>query len=123
MNIEELNTTNIEFRKVYLSDLNAVLRIYKKEDKKLTAHFGLPLSVATENNEIIGFASASLNELNEMQLNAHCIKVSADSAIINRLKEQAKNVLHSTFENIENDRSQLKISIQQLVGWLNKCSV
>lgn len=116
------------FRKVYLSDLSSLIKIYKKTnrtmaDQQLTVHFGLPLSVATSDNEIIGFASAAINESDEMKLSSYGVKVLEDPYIGNRLEEQAESILHSTFENMGEDYSPLKHSINQLVGWLNKCSV
>lgn len=128
MNKQDPKTMNIKFRKVYLSDLNAIKSIYKKWSKepateKLTAHFGLPLSIATENNKIIGFASASVNELDEIKLNAHGENVSDDLYIEKGLEKQAEIVLSATFKNITEDQSQLKNSINQLVDWLNKCAV
>lgn len=127
MNAQDSKTTTIEFRKVYLSDLKAVINIYQKINmepiaKELTSDFGLPLSVAIDNNEVIGVAFASINELGKVVLNAQVVKRFEDAAIGNRLESQAENILHSTFENIRKDHTPLKNSIQQLVSWLNKCA-
>lgn len=127
MNAQDSKTTTIEFRKVYLSDLKAVINIYQKINmertaKELTSDFGLPLSVAIDNNEVIGVAFASINELGKVVLNAQVVKRVEDAAIGNRLESQAENILHSTFENIRKDHTPLKNSIQQLVSWLNKCA-
>lgn len=127
MNAQDSKTTTIEFRKVYLSDLKAVINIYQKINmepiaKELTSDFGLPLSVAIDNNEVVGVAFASINELGKVVLNAQVVKRFEDAAIGNRLESQAENILHSTFENIRKDHTPLKNSIQQLVSWLNKCA-
>lgn len=119
-------TPNIQFRKVYLSDLNVLVRIsqqYSKAPigKPLTSHFGFPLSIAIALDEVIGFAFASINEMDEVILNAHCLK-GEDAIIGARLKLEAEGVLEATFADIKTNRSPLKNSIEQLVDWLNICS-
>lgn len=127
MNTQDAKTTTVEFRKVYLSDLKAVINIYQKISmepiaKELTSDFGLPLSVAIDNDEVIGVAFASINESGKVVLNAQVVKRFEDDAIGNSLEAQAENILYSTFENIRTDHTPLKNSIQQLVSWLNKCA-
>ena len=127
MNIQDPKTTRIEFRKVYLSDLKAVISIYQKKTKasiamELTSDFGLPLSVAVDNNEVIGVAFASINELGKVVLNAQVLSTFETVHIENTLEAAAENILYATFENINKDHTPLKNSIQQLVGWLNKCA-
>ncbi|WEK21014.1 MAG: hypothetical protein P0Y49_07660 [Candidatus Pedobacter colombiensis] len=124
MNRQDHKTKDIEFRKVYLSDLNAVVTLYQSSQitaTKLTTDFGLPLSIASQGNEIIGFGFASINKLGEVTLNSRCIKLADDLGIGNTLEEQAKKTLHSTFEDIRGDHTKLKHSIQKLVDWLNNC--
>lgn len=127
MNIQDPKTTTIEFRKVYLSDLKAVISIYQKKTKapiamELTSEFGLPLSVAVENNEVIGVAFASINDLGKVVLNAQVVPTFETAYIGNKLETEAAHILYSTFENIKKDHTPLKNSILQLVGWLNKCA-
>ncbi|MCX2452567.1 hypothetical protein OQX61_14920 [Pedobacter sp. PLR] len=126
MNDQDPKNMNIEFRKVYLSDLNVLIRIYNNKTKQaaspqLTAHFGLPLTVAINNNVIIGFACASTNDLEELTLSSHC--VNDDVAIGNTLKAEAEKTLHATFSGIREDRTSLKHAIQHLLSWLNTCTV
>lgn len=126
MNEREARITNIEFRKVYLSDLNSIINIYRKTDhiavtKPLTIHFGLPLSVAVQQDEIIGFAAAVLDEHGQTKLNSYGINVLGDQSIGSELEEQAANILQATFEHIREDHSPLEHAIYQLTGWLNKC--
>ena len=123
--MNELNhkTRGVEFRKVYLSDLNAVMRLYQLSQRtttKLTADFGLPLSIASDGNEIIGYGFAAINQLGEVTLKSH-IKGVEELSMGCTLEEQAKKTLHSTFENAEEDHTKLKHAIQRLVDWLNNC--
>lgn len=127
MNIQDPKTTTIKFRKVYLSDLKAVISIYHKKiaapiAMELTSDFGLPLSVAVENNEVIGVAFASINEQGKVVLNAQVVSAFETAYVGNTLEAEAENILYSTFENVKKDHTPLKNSIQQLVGWLNKCA-
>jgi hypothetical protein len=118
-----MKTRNVEFRKVYLSDLNAVMRLYQLSQQtgtKLTADFGLPLSIASDGNEVIGYGFAAINQLGEVTLNSHC-KVVEDLSIGHTLEEQAKKTLHSTFENVGEDNAKFKHSVLRLVDWLNNC--
>ncbi|MNK20194.1 hypothetical protein D3C87_384290 [compost metagenome] len=116
-------TNGIEFRKVYLSDLGAVMRLYQLSQQntaKLTADFGLPLSVASNGNEIVGYGFAAVNQLGEVTVKSH-FKGAEDLSMGCTLEEQAKKTLHSTFENAEEDHAKLKHVIQRLVDWLNNC--
>ncbi|TCC88467.1 hypothetical protein FBD94_17720 [Pedobacter hiemivivus] len=123
MNEQSHKTRGVEFRKVYLSDLSAVMRLHQLSQgsiTKLTADFGLPLSIAINGNEIIGYGFAAINQLGEVTLNSHC-KVVEDLSIGYTLEEQAKKTLHSTFENVGEDNAKFKSSVLRLVDWLNNC--
>lgn len=127
MKAQDPKNTNIEFRKVYLSDLNVVIRIHQKMTNEpltnqLTGDFGFPLSIAIDKNEVVGFAFASINELDEVVLNSHFVKEFDDVSIVNKLEGKAASILHSTFEQLKEDRMPLKNAIQQLIGWLNICA-
>ncbi|WP_316823116.1 hypothetical protein [Pedobacter gandavensis] len=128
MKEQETNYSQIQFRKVYLSDLNALIRLYKNQGQnqqptvhQLTENFGLPLSIALNGEEIIGFAFASINQLDELMLSTHTLSV-ADAFIDQKLKSQAEVTLHTTFTGLKQDHTPLKIAIEQLVSWLNTCA-
>lgn len=125
MNVEAPHNASIKFRDIHFSDLNSVISIYKKKTQesvtdRLTVSFGLPSSIATENNKIIGFASASLNETDEIKVEAYSMKTVGGLYVENMLKQHAEKALHSRFGNFEKDNISLKSSIHQLVVWLNK---
>ncbi|MBB2147599.1 hypothetical protein [Pedobacter gandavensis] len=125
MNDQDPKNTNIEIRKVYLADLNTLIRIYQMKNQRsatqaLTAHFGLPLSVAICNKEVLGFAAAALNASDELTVVAHCIK--EDHEMGSLLKLQAKKTLEETFTSIKQDHTPFKNAVQHLLSWLNTCS-
>lgn len=116
----------IEFRKVYLSDLKTLISIYQHTNERLaacelTAHFGFPLNIATQQNKIIGFAFASITESEETMIGAHCLNAT-DADLADALKAEAEKTLYATFEGIGQDSTPLKNSIAQLLSWLNVCA-
>lgn len=134
MNEQNHRDTNLEFRKVYLSDMRSVINLYQKTETSifndqlrpdqainLTADFGLPLSIVSEDKEVIGFAFAAINEQNEVVLNSRGLQQPDPSNIGNELIERAKRTLYATFGDLKDDNTKLKNSIHKLVDWLNTC--
>lgn len=134
MNEQNHRDTNLEFRKVYLSDMRSVINLYQKTETSvfndqlppdqainLTADFGLPLSIVSEDKEVIGFAFAAINEQNEVVLSSRGLQKPEPSKIGNELIEQAKRTLYATFGDLQDDNTKLKNSIHKLVDWLNTC--
>lgn len=129
------NSTNLEFRKVYLSDMRSVINLYQKTTErsvnnqqlpqdqtiKLTADFGLPLSIVSDHKEVIGFAFATINEQDEVVLNSRGLQQDIPSAIGDELIEAAKRTLDATFGDLQENNTKLKHSIYKLVDWLNTC--
>jgi len=135
MNKQNYRSANLEFRKVYLSDMRSVINLYQKTNKtsifneqlpqnqviKLTTDFGLPLSIVSEDKEVIGFAFATINELDEVVLNSRGVQQAEPSAIGDELIAEAKRTLYATFGDLQDDNTKLKNSIYKLVDWLNTC--
>ncbi|RQO65308.1 hypothetical protein DBR43_31175 [Pedobacter sp. KBW06] len=129
------NSTNLEFRKVYLSDMRSVINLYQKTTErsvnnqqlpqdqtiKLTADFGLPLSIVSDDKEVIGFAFATINEQDEVVLNSRGLQQHIPSSIGDELIEEAKRTLDATFGDLQENNTKLKHSIYKLVDWLNTC--
>lgn len=119
-------------RQVYLSDLKAVLAIYQdiKQDtevvkqsfteEKLTEQFGLPLAVAEYKKELVGFASAKLDESEKIEIAFYYKKEMGQTDIQPLLEQQAISNFNSTFDKDEEAVEQLKQASQTLVTWLNK---
>jgi len=124
MNRPEKISNETNYRKVYLSDLRKVMNIYQEnrtDIEKLTEQFGLPLAIAESSNELIGYAAAKLNELEEVEFASYYKNGVSQSEIQPFLEQQARNTFNSTFNNGPEAGKMLKQSSQKLVKWLNKC--
>lgn len=74
-------TTNILFDQVNLSSLQSIVNIYQNnrndnnnDDQKrspFTNHFGLPLSIASFENRVIGYAFVKFNNEGETEINSY----------------------------------------------------
>lgn len=104
--LEEAN-----YRKVYLSDLKTVMKIYQDTrtadrsallspvTEELTEHFGLPLAIAEYCNDVIGFASGKLNESEELEIAFYYKKGIGHSEIQPHLEKCSRNTFNNTFGN------------------------
>lgn len=104
--------------------MRSVINIYQPTQGKtikLTADFGLPLSIVSEDKEVIGFAFATINEQDEVVLNSRGRQQEVPSDIGDELIEEAKRTLYATFGDLQDDNTKLKKSIHKLVDWLNTC--
>lgn len=119
-------SSDTNYRKVYLSDLKQVLNIYKHNEihqvpDQLTAQFGLPLVIAELNNELIGFASAKMNDLKEVEFISYYRDGVSQTEIQPTLEKLARNMFKSTFNNLPKPEKKLEYAAQRLTEWLNKC--
>lgn len=120
-------TDEVTYRKVYLSDLKAVLDIYQETksndpSEKLTMQFGLPLAIAEHSNELIGFASAQCNELEEVEITSYYKNGIGQSNTQPFLEELAKSTVNSSFDIGPQAVKKIKNATERLVRWLNHCS-
>ncbi len=121
------NQATIEFGNVYISELSKVVNIYKnattknspENNNKLSSHFGLPLIIAINDNQPIGFASATLSLSGEIEMNCFFSENVDETEVENQLKEKAFRNFYRTYDNSETGKQQLKASIDRLVYWLN----
>lgn len=124
MQTQEHTTIAVDFRSVYLSDLNKLVKIYKKIDKQPTScfiepSFGLPLIVATQHNEIIGFSSVSINALGTLEIQTYWQSAVAYADMEQSCLHQAKKAFKATFGDLENNNNRLTYAINRLLIWLN----
>ncbi|WP_300663039.1 hypothetical protein [Fluviicola sp.] len=121
------NPSQVQFDNVYISELNKIVHIYKNttsqissgKNNKLSSDFGLPLTIAVNDNQLIGFASATLNLSGEVEMNCFFSEKSDETEVESQLKEQAYRNFYKTYDNSETGKKQLKASIERLVYWLN----
>lgn len=125
------NPAQIQYDNVYISELNKIVGIYKNavtkisspgkahQDNKLSSHFGLPLTIAVNNKQLIGFASATLTPSGEVEMNCFFSDEPDETVVEQELKKKAFKNFYQTFDNSESGKKQLKASIERLVYWLN----
>lgn len=125
------NRTN--YRKVYLSDLSMILEIYKCTQantangihsfpvEKLTAQFGLPLAIAECDKELIGFTSAKMNDLEEIEFTSYYKNGADQTENHPNLEQVARHTYHSTFDTGPGAEKKLSNASLRLIDWLNKC--
>ncbi len=125
------NPVQIQYDNVYISELNKIVGIYKNamtkisspgkqhQDNKLSSHFGLPLTIAVNDKQLIGFASATLNQSGEVEMNCFFSDEPDETNVEQELKEKAFLNFYQTFDNSETGKKQLKASVERLVYWLN----
>ncbi|QBQ41419.1 hypothetical protein [Sphingobacterium psychroaquaticum] len=124
--------TKIQVQNVYLSELRAVVNLYKRQilhisetevaNAKLTAAFGLPLAVLTSDRKVVGFARAQINDLGAIDLSCYLEEDFLDDKHYMALKAKAEDNLHYTFSRENQQTEDLASAIEQLIYWLNLAS-
>ncbi|WP_316818621.1 hypothetical protein [Pedobacter nyackensis] len=121
------------YRNVYLSDLRQVLNIYVETEtyqvpekhslpaKKLTEQFGLPLAIVESKDELIGFASAKMNDLKKVEFTSYYKKGISKTEIQPILEQLAQSTFNATFKSQPQPEKKLEYAAQKLAAWLNKC--
>lgn len=125
-------TTNILFDQVNLSSLKSVVNIYqnKRNDNDydgqkmlpFTNHFGLPLSIASFENQIIGYAFVKFNKDGETEINSYWKKEFYSIEAEHDLKFHAKKTFDSTFKEQETRAIKIQNATDRLLNWLNNCN-
>lgn len=133
MNTQVSKLQQIKFEAVHLSELKPVISIYKNLKANSyghhspgqtvsIAHFGLPLVIASYGKEIIGFASATVNSADQVEINCFNIQDYEEQEIKQTLKEQAVKVFNLSFNQDDQSNTRLKTSITVLNNWIEKCN-
>jgi len=116
----------ITYKNILVSDIITVQNIYMldqgvhsgAEPYKLQANFGVPLVMAEQDKNSIGFASAAIDAFGSLQINCYFVRNIDPTIIQSTLSQAAVERMASTFEN---DLDKLKRAIDKLVYWLNSC--
>lgn len=124
--------SKIQVNNVYLSELRAVVNLYKRqvlcipeakeEETKLTAAFGLPLAVLTSDSKVVGFARAQINDLGAIDLSCYLEEGFLNDTHYIALKAKAQDNLRCTFTRESQQTEDLASAIEQLIYWLNLAS-
>ncbi|MFV8342529.1 hypothetical protein [Flavobacterium sp. XS2P39] len=129
------NNEEIEYDDVCLSELRAVVDIYKKAKTKisyeenlfqnntihLTENFGLPLVFGRFDKKVIGSASVTLSPNNQVEINCYFREGFEKQEVKQILSGKAKKILDRTFNN-DKDNFKVKESIKRWIDWINKCN-
>jgi hypothetical protein len=133
---QEIKKSNeIKYSHVYLSELKEVVEMYQKTkadhsyskqpqdiSMPLTKHFGLPLVQAVYNSKIIGFASVTFNDLEELEINCFKTEDQQLPEFEHILKKNAEKALAAVYHNDEDRELKLKAYIIRIADWLNWCN-
>ena len=75
------NTTNIQFDQINISSLKSIVNMYQNKindtvnsearSLQLENNFGLPLSVASFENRVVGYAFVVINKVGETEINSY----------------------------------------------------
>lgn len=125
-------TTNILFDQVNLSSLISIVKIYQNkrnddnhDDQKrspFTNHFGLPLSIASFENRVIGYAFVKFNNEGETEINSYWEKDFYSIEAEHDLKFHAQKTFNSMFNDPETRTIKIKNATDRLSNWLNNCN-
>ncbi|MFG4004037.1 hypothetical protein [Flavobacterium aquidurense] len=127
--MDTTKTDNILFDSINISSLKSVVNIYQNkvndnESKfvKLPGHFGLPLSVATFDNRVIGYAFVLINKVGEPEINSYWEQEFYSVEVEQDLKFHAQNTFNTTFADPESRKIKVQNATERLSSWLNFCN-
>ena len=125
------NTAKIQFNEVNVSSLKAVVNMYQNKsalnsnskDKSLYLinNLGLPLSVASFENRVIGYAFVTINNAEEPEINSYWEKEFYNIEAEQNLKFHAETIFHSTFKDTGTRSVKIQNATEKLCNWLSVC--
>lgn len=126
---------HIEFDSINVSSLKSVVNIFqnKKNNSKaiedggqesiqLSNHFGLPLSVASSEDRVIGYAFVSINKFGTTEINSYWEKEFYSIEVEQNLKFHAESIFNSMFKDPSTRTVKIQYAAEKLTNWLNLCS-
>lgn len=126
------NTAKIQFNEVNVSSLKAVVNMYQNKsalnsnskDKSLCLinNLGLPLSVASFENRVIGYAFVTINNAEEPEINSYWEKEFYSIEAEQNLKFHAETIFNSTFKDAEKRSVKIQNAADKLSNWLSVCN-
>jgi hypothetical protein len=126
--MDTTKTANIQFDAINISSLKSVVNIYQtkvndNESKfvKSPDHFGLPLSIASFENRVIGYAFVSINKAGIPEINSYWEQEFYSLDAEQDLKFHAQNTFFIAFKDPETRTSKIQNAAERLFNWLNVC--
>lgn len=127
--MDTTKTDHIQFDQIDISSLKFVVNIYqsksnnnKSKPVKLANDFGLPLSIASFENRVIGYAFVVINKVGEPEINSYWEKDFYTIEIEKDLKFHAENAFQTTFQDTETRTIKVQNATERLANWLNVCN-
>lgn len=124
-------TAKIQFNEVNVSSLKAVVNMCQNKsavnsnskDKSLYLinNLGLPLSVASFENRVIGYAFVTINNAEEPEINSYWEKEFYSIEAEQNLKFHAETIFHSTFKDTGTRSVKIQNATEKLCNWLSVC--
>lgn len=125
-------TASIQFNEVNVSSLKSVVNMCQNKSavnsnskdrlSYLINNLGLPLSVASFENRVIGYAFVTINNAEEPEINSYWEKEFYSIEAEQNLKSHAETIFHSTFKDIETRSIKIQNAAEKLSNWLSVCN-
>lgn len=127
--MDTTKTANIQFDSINISCLKSVVNIYQSKVKdsenkfaKSSSHFGLPLSIASFDNRVIGYAFVSINKAGKPEINSYWEQEFYSVEVEQDLKFHAQNTFFTAFTDPETRTNKIQNAAEKLFNWLNVCN-
>ncbi|MCC9064589.1 hypothetical protein [Flavobacterium piscisymbiosum] len=127
--MDTTNTANIQFDSINISSLKSVVNIYQSkvndtESKfiKSSEHFGLPLSIASFDNRVIGYAFVLINNEGKPEIKSYWEQEFYSIEVEQDLKFHAQNTFFTAFKDPETRTNKIQNAAEKLFNWLNVCN-
>lgn len=127
--MDTTKTANIQFDSINISSLKSVVNIYQSkvndtESKfiKSSDDFGLPLSIASFDNRVIGYAFVLIDKAGKPEIKSYWEQEFYSIEIEKDLKFHAQNTFFTAFKDPETRINIIQNAAEKLFNWLNVCN-
>jgi hypothetical protein len=127
--MDTTKTANIQFDSINISSLKSVVNIYQSkvndtESKFIESSddFGLPLSIASFDNRVIGYAFVLIDKAGKPEIKSYWEQEFYSIEIEKDLKFHAQNTFFTAFKDPETRINKIQNAAEKLFSWLNVCN-
>ncbi|MFQ6601043.1 hypothetical protein [Flavobacterium sp. C3NV] len=127
--MDTTKTANIQFDSINISSLKSVVNIYqskvndtKSKFIKSSDDFGLPLSIASFDNRVIGYAFVLIDKAGKPEIKSYWEQEFYSIEIEKDLKFHAQNTFFTAFKDPETRINKIQNAAEKLFNWLNVCN-
>lgn len=130
--MDTTKTPNIQFESVHLSSLKSVVNIYQnkvnetlnsdRQSSQFKNDFGLPLSIASSENKVVGYAFVTVNKTGKSEINSYWEKDFFSVEAEQDLKLHAENTCNSLFADSKTRSVKIQNAAEKLSNWLEVCN-